>query len=145
MPFNSTGLEESIKLNQALVFQKLFELENKIAGQVTSVDIACPDIFENSIYRVENQELGGRYIVSVAEEIMRLLSTPLGSRVMRPNYGSELYKLRDRENNNYWQLMAIKYTFLAINNWIERVRCRKVVFEQQGDGRVKMKIQLEKR
>jgi hypothetical protein len=143
---NTTGLEESIKLNQKLVYQKLFELENKIAGQITSVDVVCPDIFGGSeLYRVEKREESGRYIVSVAEEIVRLLTTPIGSRVMRPIYGSELYKLRDRENDGYWRLMAIKYTFEAINGWIERVRCRKVQFELQGDGRVKMKLQLEQR
>ncbi len=64
---------------------------------------------------------------------------------MRPEYGSELYKVRDREMNPYWRLMAIKYTFEAINRWIERVRCRKVKFELQGDGKVGMRLELEER
>ena len=91
----------------------------------------------------ESTTVGEQYIVTVQDEIIRLLITPLGSRVMRPEYGSELYKLRDRELNQERKLMATKYTFVAINNHIERVRCRKVEFELLGDGKVKMQLQLE--
>ena len=144
MFYNSTAFEESIKLNNDLTSKKLFELEAKIISSTTS-EVLSADAVENITYRVEEENSGSRYIVSIEEEIMRLLTTPLGSRVMRPNYGSELYKVRDREMNGYWLLMAIKYTFVAINKHIKRVRCRKVKFEQQGDGRLKMKLELEKR
>ena len=147
MLHNSTGLEESIKLNQSLVFSKMVELENRIADKISniSVEIVHQEVFENVLMNSEKIEQSYRYIISVADEIVRLLTTPIGSRVMRPNYGSELYKLRDREMNNYWRLMAIKYTFIAINRHIKRVRCRKVLFDVQGDGKMKMKLELEKR
>ena len=101
-------------------------------------------MIEVTVNAIEGIDDAG-YIVGIEKELSRLLTTPIGSRVMRPEYGSELYKVRDREMNNYWRLMAIKYTFIAINRHIERVRCRKVLFEPQGDGKMKMKLELEKR
>jgi phage baseplate assembly protein W len=143
---NSSGLEESIKLNNQMLFEKVFELEEKIAGKIElfELDTEIEKIYDSSFFQVK-QESEGRYIVSIQEEIIRLLTTPLGSRVMRLEYGSELYKLRDRKFGTEWRLMAIKYTFEAINRYIERLRCRKVLFELQGDGKIKMKIKLEQR
>ena len=141
---NLTGIEEIIRLNNELLFNRLVELDEKIAGHISLIEVRDEVVYENISYRAEQREQG-RYIVSVADEIIRLLSTPLGSRVMRPEYGSELYKLRDREFNDLWRLMATRYTFVAINRYIERVRCRKVLFEVLGDGRVKMNLELEKR
>ena len=141
---NLTGIEESIRLNNELIFNRLVELEVKLISSTISTEKDCVE-FVGSMQYLEQKNKGSRYIVSIDKEIMRLLITPLGSRVMRPKYGSELYKLRDREMTGYWLLMAIKYTFVAINEHVERVRCRKVKFEQQGDGRLKMKLELEKR
>jgi len=101
-------------------------------------------MIEVTVNAIEGIDDAG-YIVSIEKELSRLLTTPIGSRVMRPDYGSELYKVRDREMNDYWRLMAIKYTFIAINRHIKRVRCRKVLFDVQGDGKMKMKLELEKR
>jgi phage baseplate assembly protein W len=90
---------------------------------------------------------GKRYIVLVTEEIIRLLTTPLGSRVMRPEYGSELYKVRDRVLDGYWRLMAMKYTFEAINRWIDRVRVTKITFTPTDSisAKVRMNLTLERR
>jgi len=143
MPSNLASIEETIKLNNELVLKEMVEMEERIAGKISFLEIEPVEVYDN--FFVESREYEGRYIVSVADEIVRLLSTPIGSRVMRPKYGSELYKLRDRKLNDEWRLMAIKYTFVAINCYIKRVRCRKVMFEVIGDGRIKMKLRLEKR
>ena len=148
MLHNSAGLEESIKLNQSLLFSKMVELEDRIVGRISKISveiIGSQEISKDVLTYSEKEDEDARYIISVTDEIVRLLTTPIGSRVMRPDYGSELYKVRDREMNNYWRLMAISYTFIAINRHIKRVRCRKVLFEVQGDGKMKMKLKLEKR
>jgi hypothetical protein len=151
MPFltNTTALQESMILNHAIVMQKIVELEEKLVTHIGAVEvsIAPNEIYDNSVYRVERSDEQGRYIVSITEEIARLLITPLGSRIMRPEYGSELYKLRDRELTPHWRLMAIRYTFVAINSWIDRIRLRKVKFEliNGESGVVKMKLELEER
>jgi len=139
---NTAFIEESIKINNNTFLEKIVELDNKIS-MIGSIQVVQNEESVNSIEYKDKKEEGRRYIISVIEEIVRLLSTPIGSRVMRPEYGSELYKLRDREFNVEWRLMATKYTFVAINHHIERVRCRKVLFEVLGDGKLKMKLQLE--
>jgi len=122
--------------------ERLQHLELMI--QDVSISFADYSLY-SSPASIEVGDNGERYIISVSEEIIRLLSTPIGSRVMRPEYGSELYKLRDREFNDVWRLLAARYTFVAINRYIDRVRCRKVTFDVQGDGKIKMKLELEKR
>jgi len=145
---NTTPLEEILKLNHGAVIEKFVEIEMKIEGLIgeTNTSTATNSIINFSDDNIKKSgRTGTKYIVSVSDEIARLLMTPLGSRVMRPEYGSELYKLRDRELNESWRLLAIQYTFVAINRHIERVRCRKVLFEVLGDGRIKMKLQLEQK
>jgi phage baseplate assembly protein W len=63
------------------------------------------------------------------DSINRILKTPLGSRVMRPNFGSLLYTLRDREFNDEYRLLAKKYTYEAISNNEPRVKVENVDFK----------------
>lgn len=69
------------------------------------------------------------YKVSIVNSINRILKTPLGSRVMRPDFGSRLYELRDREFNDDWKLKATRYTYEAISKHEPRVSVEKVNFE----------------
>lgn len=69
------------------------------------------------------------YILSIANSINRILKTPLGSRVMRPNFGSLLYTLRDREFNDEYRLLAKKYTYEAISKFEPRVKVENVDFK----------------
>lgn len=66
------------------------------------------------------------YQVSIKDSINRILKTPLGSRVMRPNFGSLLYTLRDREFNDEYKLLAKKYTYEAISKNEPRVKVENV-------------------
>lgn len=66
------------------------------------------------------------YKVSIEKSINRILRTPIGSRVMKPEFGSELYKLRDRKFNDEYRLLAAKWTYEAINRWEPRVKVEKV-------------------
>ena len=68
------------------------------------------------------------YQVSIVESINRILKTPLGSRVMRPQFGSLLYTLRDREFNDEYRLLAKKYTYEAISKFEPRVKVDNVDF-----------------
>lgn len=83
------------------------------------------------------------YRVSIQKSIIRILKTPLGSRVMRPDFGSELYKLRDRKFDDEYRLLATKYTYEAIKKWEPRVNVTKVDFEVDPvNGVVTLKIKL---
>ena len=54
------------------------------------------------------------YVINTKDSIIDILKTPKGSRVMRPNYGSDLYLLRDRTFNEEWKLTAQQNIFDAI-------------------------------
>ena len=54
------------------------------------------------------------YLTDIEKSIERILSTPLGSRVMEPTFGSELYLLIDKRLDDEWKLLFIKYVFEAM-------------------------------
>ncbi len=69
------------------------------------------------------------YKVDIATSINRILKTPINSRVMRPEFGSKLYELRDREFNDEYKLRAIRYTYEAISKYEPRVKVENVDFK----------------
>ncbi|WOE69091.1 GPW/gp25 family protein [Hydrogenimonas thermophila] len=64
--------------------------------------------------------------ISTEESIKRILETPLGSRVMRPEYGSRLFELIDKSVDEEWVLNAISYTYEAIEKNEPKVKVKKV-------------------
>jgi len=64
--------------------------------------------------------------IDTEEAIKRVLMTPLGSRVMRPEFGSELYKLVDRNFDDEFKLDAISYTYEAIEKNLPEVKIKRV-------------------
>lgn len=61
--------------------------------------------------------------------IQRILTTPLGSRVMMPEYGSELFTLIDKPMTDEWVLDAIRYSYEAIEINEPRVLVKNVKIE----------------
>jgi uncharacterized protein len=83
------------------------------------------------------------YLADISESINRILKTPLGSRVMRPKFGSLLYTLRDREPDESFRALATKYTFEAIKANEPRVTVSRVNFEiEPVKGTLTLKILL---
>ena len=66
------------------------------------------------------------YLSDIEQSITRILETPLGSRVMEPTFGSELYLLIDKKMDEMWNLLFIKYVFEAISTWEKRVKIQTV-------------------
>ncbi len=69
-----------------------------------------------------------QYAVSIADSISRILTTRLGERVMRPEFGSNLYLLRDRDFDGRWRVTATRYIYEAISRWEPRVRFKRLRF-----------------
>lgn len=63
--------------------------------------------------------------ISTEESIKRVLETPLGSRIMRPQFGSRLFELIDKSIDEEWVLNAIAYTYEAIEKNEPNVRVKK--------------------
>lgn len=53
--------------------------------------------------------------IDVGDSIVRIMTTPLGTRVMFPTYGSLLFELVDRPVDEEWVLDAIRYTYDAVD------------------------------
>jgi phage baseplate assembly protein W len=64
--------------------------------------------------------------IATEEAIKRVLLTPLNSRVMRPEFGSKLFELIDRNFDSEFKLDAISYTYEAIEKNLPEVRIKKV-------------------
>jgi phage baseplate assembly protein W len=64
--------------------------------------------------------------ISTEESIGRILATPLGSRVMQPEYGSRLFELIDKAVTDEWVLLACDYTYEAIETNESRVSVKNV-------------------
>jgi phage baseplate assembly protein W len=60
------------------------------------------------------------------QSIQDILSTPLGSRVMRRDYGSLLFELLDRPLNRATALLASMAVAMALVRWEPRIEVRKV-------------------
>lgn len=56
------------------------------------------------------------YQASLEESLKRILETPLGSRVMLPEFGSKLYLLTDRRMDDNFKLDFYRYVAEAIEN-----------------------------
>ena len=83
------------------------------------------------------------YKVSIADSINRILKTPLATRVMRPEFGSRLHELRDREFNDEYKLNATRFTYEAISKWEPRVKVEKANFRiKPVSGIVNLSITL---
>jgi len=84
------------------------------------------------------------YKISIANSINRILKTPLGSRVMRPEFGSRLYELRDKEFNDEFKLDATRFTYEALSKNEPRIKVERVVCEiEPVGGKVVLKIYLQ--
>ena len=84
------------------------------------------------------------YKIGIANSINRILKTPLGSRVMRPEFGARLYELRDREFNDEFKLDATRFTYEALSKNEPRIKVERVVCEiEPVGGEVVLKIYLQ--
>ena len=72
------------------------------------------------------------------QSIQDILTTPIGSRVMRREYGSRLFELVDRPVNPGWLLDAYAYTADALDKWEPRFRLSDVTAGAAENGRVQL-------
>lgn len=83
-----------------------------------------------------------RYLVSVEDSIKDILLTPLGARVMRPNYGSRLFELVDKRVDDEYKAKLTRYVVEAIHKNEPRVRVKRLRFESLANHKLTYKIEL---
>lgn len=86
----------------------------------------------------------GKYLTSVADCIGRILTTRIGERVMLPEFGSNLYLLRDRDFGSEWRILATRYIYEAITKWEPRVVFKQLRFNVDATtGKHNFYLELE--
>ena len=77
----------------------------------------------------------------LAQSIKDILTTPLGSRVMRRDYGSLLFALLDQPINGALRLLLHAATAIAIRRWEPRLKLTRVTLEgEPASGQLTMRI-----
>lgn len=76
----------------------------------------------------------------IKQSIQDILLTPIGSRVMRREYGSLLFELIDQPFNDTTSLQIIAAAANAIMTWEPRIDIIKIVFEKVGSARFEVLI-----
>ena len=82
------------------------------------------------------------YLTSIQESIRDILLTPLGSRVMLPEYGSRLFELIDRKVDDEFRADLACYVIEAVERWEKRVKIDEVKLINLKDHRLNFKIVL---
>ncbi|WP_137936104.1 GPW/gp25 family protein [Chitinivorax sp. B] len=82
----------------------------------------------------------------IRQSLRVILTTPLGSRVMRREFGSLLPDLLDRPLNGTTQLQLIAACVMAITRWESRVELQRVSLQAgESAGFLQLAIELRRR
>lgn len=83
-----------------------------------------------------NQETGGTLIDldHIRQSVRDILLTPVGTRVMRRQYGSLLSALIDQPQNETLRLQIMSACYMTILKWEPRVKLTAISFESDIDG-----------
>ena len=79
------------------------------------------------------------------QSLSEILTTPLGTRVMRRDFGSRIYQLVDAPMNNATMLDLYSATAEAIAQWEPRFRLTRVQVSEARPGYVSLRLQGEYR
>jgi phage baseplate assembly protein W len=74
------------------------------------------------------------------QSIVDILTTPVGSRVMRREYGSNLFYLVDRPVNREFVQQIYAAVAEAIDRWEPRLQLKKVTVDEVKDGRITLSL-----
>lgn len=80
-------------------------------------------------------------LAHLRQSIRDILTTPLGSRVMRPTYGSTLYQLVDAPLNKSTVLAMYTATVVALRYWEPRIRVTRVYAESAAPGEIALVVE----
>lgn len=76
----------------------------------------------------------------IRQSVRDILLTPIGSRVMRRNYGSLLSALIDQPQNEALRLQIMSACYMAILQWEPRIRLTGISYESAFDGGMVVEI-----
>ncbi|WP_353277780.1 GPW/gp25 family protein [Wolbachia endosymbiont (group A) of Agelastica alni] len=74
------------------------------------------------------------------QSIIDILTTPIGSRIMRREYGSRLLELVDKPINRDFTLEIFSATAEALQKWEKRFKLEKVKITEVKEGKVNISL-----
>ena len=86
----------------------------------------------NGMNALNGQPLGA--LAHIRQSLTDILTTPIGSRVMRRDYGSDVPELIDQPLNGATQLRIYAATAYAIQRWEPRIRLSGVQLNYNAQG-----------
>jgi uncharacterized protein len=92
----------------------------------------------DGINALTGKRLGG--VAHLRQSITDILRTPIGTRVMRRDYGSRLPRLIDAPINRQTIMDIIAESVTAIGRWEPRFKVRKVEVITADPGRIELDV-----
>ncbi|WP_254683442.1 GPW/gp25 family protein [Phaeobacter piscinae] len=92
----------------------------------------------NGINASTGKPLSG--LAHLRQSVRDILTTPIGTRVMRRDYGSRLYRLVDAPMNDATRLDMMAATYEAIETWEPRLELDTVAVEMPEPGSVVISV-----
>lgn len=81
----------------------------------------------------------------IRQSVADILTTPVGTRVMRRDYGSQLFELLDQPQNGATRLRLMAATVMAIIRWEPRVAVRQIQIQTgASNGRLSIGLDCER-
>ncbi len=87
----------------------------------------------------------GRRIKGIAhlrQSVVTILTTPIGSRVLRRDFGSRLYELLDKNVTQSLKMQMYAATVEALRKWEPRLEVKRVLVEPASDEDVQHTVSL---
>lgn len=76
----------------------------------------------------------------ISQSVRDILTTPIGSRIMRRSYGSLLSALIDQPQNAALRLQIMSACYMAILQWEPRIKLTSISYEPAFDGGMAVEI-----
>ncbi|MGD8162475.1 GPW/gp25 family protein [Pantoea sp. FN0307] len=76
----------------------------------------------------------------IRQSVRDILTTPIGSRIMRRSYGSLLSALIDQPQNAALRLQIMSACYMAILQWEPRIKLTSISYEPAFDGGMAVEI-----
>ena len=83
-----------------------------------------------------------KYLIDIENSIKDILLTPLGSRVILPEYGSRIYELIDRKVDDEFRADLACFVIEAVEKWEKRVKIDEVRLIGLKDHKLSFKVVL---
>ena len=83
-----------------------------------------------------------KYLIDIENSIKDILLTPLGSRVMLPEYGSRIFELIDRKVDDEFRADLACFVIEAVEKWEKRVKIDEVRLIGLKDHKLSFKVVL---